>query len=71
MLAMHDGEFVDRDVLAALEHVDTDDVGADRADARRDEPERARTVRKPDAHDEANAVAARGRVPGRGHAGRL
>ena len=49
-------ELVDRDVLAALEHVDADDVGADRADAGRDETERARTVGKPHAHDEPNDV---------------
>ena len=69
MLGMHDRELVDRDVLAAFEHVDADDVGADRADARRDETERARSVGKPDAHDQTNAIVARGRVPGRGHAG--
>ena len=57
MLGDHDGELVDRDVLAAFEHVDADDVGADRADARRDETERAGTVGKPHPHDEANVVA--------------
>jgi hypothetical protein len=46
-------------VLAPFEHVDADDVSADRADARRDQTERTRAIRKPDAHDET------------GHRGRL
>ncbi len=49
----HHCEFVDRDVLAAFEHVDADDVATDGADARRDQTERARSVGKPDAYDEA------------------
>ena len=64
VLGEHDRELVDRDVLAAFEHVDADDVGADRADARRDETERAGPVGKPHAHDEAHAVAGRRRVLG-------
>ena len=48
----HDRELVDRDVLAAFEHVDADDVAADRADAGRDQTERTRSVGKPDPHDE-------------------
>ena len=53
----HDRELVDRDVFAALEHVDTDDVGTEAADARRDAPQRARTVGEPDPNDQARAVA--------------
>lgn len=49
-------ELVDRDVLAAFQHVDTDDVGPDRADAGGDEPECTRTVGKPHAHDEPDDV---------------
>src|SRR5439155_18814247 len=45
-------ELVDRDVFASLEHVDADDVAADRADTGRDQTKRTRSVRKPDAHDE-------------------
>ena len=51
-----DRELVDRDVLAALEHVDTDDVGTDRADARRDEAECPGTVGKPHPHDEPDDI---------------
>ena len=65
-----DCKLVDGYMFAALEHIDADDVGADRADARRDEPERSRAVREPNSHDESYVVANR-RVPGRGHAQRL
>ena len=56
-----DGELVDRDAFAVLEHVDADDVAVDRADARRDETERARTVRQPHANEDVR--------PGIGHVG--
>ena len=64
MLGEHDRELVDRDVFAAFEHVDADDVGADRADPRRDETERTRSVGKPDAYDEAtpSSLAGESRV---------
>ena len=42
LVGKQDRELVDRDVLAALEHVDADDVAADRTDAGRDETERTR-----------------------------
>ncbi len=45
-------ELVDGDVLAPFEHVDADDVAADRADSGRNETERTRSVGKPDAHHE-------------------
>jgi hypothetical protein len=61
-----DRELVDRDVGAAFEHVDTDDVAADRADPRRHEPERARSVRKPHPHENVRGLvgvaAASGRI---------
>ena len=50
--AEHDRELVDRDVLAALEHVDADDVAVDRTDARRDEAERTGPVGEPDPHED-------------------
>ena len=48
-----DRELVDRDVGPALEHVDADDVAADRTDPGRDETERTRTVGEPHAHEHA------------------
>ena len=60
MLCDHDRELVDRDVVAAFQHVDADDVGADRADPRRDEAERTRTIGQPDPHHESDAIVALG-----------
>ena len=45
-------------MVTAFQHVDTDDVGADRADARRDEAQGARSVGEPDPHDESDVVRA-------------
>ncbi len=50
----HDRELVDRNVLTAFEDVDSDDVGAERPDARRDEPECAGSVGKPNPNSESN-----------------
>ena len=50
-LAQQHRELVDRDVVAALEHVDADDVAVDRTDARRDETERAGAVGEPHPHE--------------------
>ena len=50
--AQDDGELVDRDLVAALEHVDPDDVAVERADARGDEAERTGTVGEPDPHED-------------------
>ena len=46
-------ELVDGDVGPALEHVDADDVAADRTDAGRDQTERTGTVGEPHAHEHA------------------
>ena len=62
IVAQHDRELVDRDVVAALEHVDADDVAVDRTDARGDEPERTGTVGEPDPHEDV-----RGRLGGVAH----
>jgi nicotinate-nucleotide adenylyltransferase len=51
-VGQHHRELVDRDVVAAFQHIDADEVAADRADAGGDETERTRSVGKPDAHDE-------------------
>ena len=51
-LAQQHRELVDRDVVAALEHVDADDVAVDRTDPRRDEAERTGPVGEPDAHED-------------------
>ena len=45
-------ELVDRDVVAAFEHVDADDVAVDRADPRRDQPERTGPVGEPHPHQD-------------------
>ena len=47
-----DGELVDRDPVALLEHVDAHDVGAEPSDARRDRAERSGPVGEPDPHEE-------------------
>jgi len=52
LAGQYDRELVDGDVLAALQDLDADDVRARRADARRDETQRARAVGEPDAHDD-------------------
>ena len=54
-------ELVDRDVFAALEHVDADDVATDRTDTGGHQTERTRSVGKPDAHDEAGQRCRLGR----------
>ena len=51
-VAQLDRELVDRDVVAALEDVDADDVAVDRTDARRDEPERTGPVGEPHPHED-------------------
>ena len=61
-LAQQHRELVDRDVVAALEHVDADDVAVDRTDARRDEAERTGTVGEPDPYEDV-----RGRLGGIAH----
>ena len=62
VVAQQHRELVDRDVLAALEHVDADDVAADRADARRDQTERTRAVGEPHPHEDVG-----GRLGGIAH----
>ena len=47
-----DRELVDRHALAALEHVDADDVAVDGTDARRDEAERTGPVGEPHADED-------------------
>ena len=61
-LPQDDRELVDRDVVAALEHVDPDDVAFDRTDAGRDEPEGTGSVGEPHAHEDV-----RGRLGGVAH----
>ena len=51
-LAQQHRELVDRDVVAAFEHVDADDVAVDRTDPRRDEPERTGPVGEPHPHED-------------------
>ena len=53
LVGEHHRELVDRDVFAAFEHVDADDVAADRTDTGGDQAERTRSVGEPDAHHEA------------------
>ena len=47
-----DRQLIDRPTSAALEDVDTDHIGADRADATRDRAECARAIRKPNTNNE-------------------
>ena len=52
-------ELVDDDALAALEHVDADDVAAHRTDPGGHETERTGPVREPDAHEDARCLTHR------------
>ena len=56
-VAQLDRELVDGDAGAVLEHVDADDVALDRADARRDEPERTGPVGEPHADEDVREFA--------------
>lgn len=58
-LRQHDGELVDRDPVAALEHLDPDDVGAERTDARSHEAQRAGPVGEPHADAQADDIVGR------------
>ena len=56
-VAQLDRELVDGDAGAVLEHVDADDVAVDRADARRDEPERTGPVGEPHPDEDVREFA--------------
>ena len=57
-----DRELVDRDALALLEHVDADDVGAERTNARCDGAQRAGPIGEPDPDEEPGEGLAAGPV---------